>query len=148
MGRMDEKPIYLDYNATTPIAPEVAEAMIPYLYEHFGNPSSSHAYGADVRKAVVKARARVAALLGCRAEEIVFTSGGSESNNAVIQGVARQLRSRGRHLITSAIEHPAILERSKHYPRKAIVSPDCRSTLGVAWILIPLPPRSPPRRSS
>ena len=110
---MDEKPIYLDYNATTPIAPEVAEAMIPYLYEHFGNPSSSHAYGADVRKAVVKARARVAALLGCRAEEIVFTSGGSESNNAVIQGVARQLRSRGRHLITSAIEHPAILEPLK-----------------------------------
>ena len=110
---MDEKPIYLDYNATTPIAPEVAEAMIPYLYEHFGNPSSSHAYGADARKAVVKARARVAALLGCRAEEIVFTSGGSESNNAVIQGVARQLRSRGRHLITSAIEHPAILEPLK-----------------------------------
>ena len=107
---MDENPIYLDYNATTPIAPEVAEAMIPYLYEHFGNPSSSHAYGADARKAVVKARARVAALLGCRAEEIVFTSGGSESNNTVIQGVARQLRSRGRHLITSAIEHPAILE--------------------------------------
>jgi cysteine desulfurase NifS/selenium donor protein len=107
---MDKKPIYLDYNATTPIDPEVAEAMLPYLYGHFGNPSSAHAYGTEARQAVIQARSRVAALLGCRAEEIVFTSGGSESNNTVIHGVARRLRSRGRHIITSAIEHPAILE--------------------------------------
>jgi cysteine desulfurase len=107
---MDQKPIYLDYNASTPIDPEVAEAMLPYLYGHFGNPSSDHVFGTEARQAVVQARSRVAALLGCRAEEIVFTSGGSESNNTVIQGVARQLRSRGRHIITSAIEHPAILE--------------------------------------
>ena len=107
---MDQKPIYLDYNASTPIDPEAAEAMLPYLYGHFGNPSSDHAYGTEARQAVIQARSRVAALLGCRAEEIVFTSGGSESNNTVIHGVARQLRDRGRHIITSAIEHPAIRE--------------------------------------
>jgi cysteine desulfurase NifS/selenium donor protein len=107
---MDQKPIYLDYNATTPIDPEVAEAMLPYLYGRFGNPSSNHPYGTEARQAVIQARSRVAALLGCRAEEIVFTGGGSESNNTVIHGVARQLRDRGKHIITSAIEHPAILE--------------------------------------
>jgi cysteine desulfurase NifS/selenium donor protein len=107
---MKKRPIYLDHNATTPVDPAVVEAMLPYLYEHFGNPSSSHAYGVETRKAVEKARAQVAGLLGCRADEILFTSGGSESNNMVIQGVARQLRSRGSHIITSAVEHPAILE--------------------------------------
>ncbi len=105
---MPEKPIYLDYNATTPIDSAVAEAMLPYLYEHFGNPSSSHSFGKEARGAVEKARARVAELIGAGKEEVVFTSGGSESNNTVIQGVARQLRSKGRHIITSAIEHPAV----------------------------------------
>ena len=90
------RPIYLDYNATTPIDPAVAEAMLPFLYEHFGNPSSSHAYGAVARGAVEKARRQVAALLGARPEEIVFTSGGSEGSNTVILGVARLLRARGR----------------------------------------------------
>ena len=104
------RPLYLDYNATTPIDPAVAEAMLPFLYEHFGNPSSSHAYGAVARGAVEKARRQVAALLGARPEEIVFTSGGSEANNTVILGVARLLRSRGRHVVTSAVEHPAVLE--------------------------------------
>jgi cysteine desulfurase NifS/selenium donor protein len=104
------RPIYLDYNATTPIDPAVAEAMLPFLYEHFGNPSSSHPYGAVARNAVEKARGQVAGLLGARPGEIVFTSGGSEANNTVILGVARLLRSRGRHVVTSAVEHPAVLE--------------------------------------
>jgi cysteine desulfurase NifS/selenium donor protein len=104
------RPVYLDYNATTPIDPAVAAAMLPYLYDHFGNPSSAHAFGSAARRAVEDARARVAALLGCRSEEVVFTSGGTESNNTVIRGVAASLRERGRHLVTSAIEHPAILE--------------------------------------
>jgi cysteine desulfurase NifS/selenium donor protein len=105
-----DRPIYLDHNATTPVLPAVAEAMLPFLYEHFGNPSSSHPYGAVARSAVEKARLQVAGLLGARPEEIVFTSGGSEANNTVILGVARLLRSRGRHVVTSAIEHPAVLE--------------------------------------
>ncbi|MGD1993270.1 MAG: cysteine desulfurase family protein [Anaerolineae bacterium] len=103
-------PIYLDYNATTPIAPEVAEAMLPYLYEHFGNPSSGHLYGAIANQAVEAARIEVAALLGCEPREVVFTSGGSESNNLAIKGVAWALRQRGEHIITSAVEHPAVLE--------------------------------------
>lgn len=107
---MATPPIYLDYNATTPTDPEVAEAMLPYLTTRFGNPSSTHAFGAETRAAVESARRQVAALLGARAEEIVFTSGGTEANNTVIQGVARLLRAKGRHVVTSAIEHPAVLE--------------------------------------
>ena len=107
---MSDRPIYLDYNATTPVLPAVAEAMLPYLYEHFGNPSSSHPYGAAARSAVERARRQVADLIGSRPEEVVFTSGGSEANNTVVLGVARLLRSRGRHVVTSAVEHPAVLE--------------------------------------
>jgi len=107
---MTSKPIYLDYNATTPIDRGVAEAMLPYLYEHFGNPSSVHPYGVQAKRAVERARAQVAALLDCRPAEIVFTSGGSESNNSAIKGVAAAYRERGNHIITSAIEHPAVLE--------------------------------------
>jgi len=102
--------IYLDYNATTPIAPEVAAAMRPYLEGFFGNPSSSHSLGIEARRAVEQARRQVAALLDCHPDEIVFTSGGSESNNAAIKGTAYLLRDRGRHIITSAIEHPAVTE--------------------------------------
>lgn len=98
------KPIYLDYNATTPIAREVAEAMTPYLYEHFGNPSSSHPYGATTKRAVETARAQVADLLRCRPGEVIFTSGGTESNNYALKGVALANRARGNHLITSAVE--------------------------------------------
>jgi cysteine desulfurase len=107
---MSGTPIYLDYNATTPVDPAVAAAMLPYLHEHFGNPSSTHPYGLKTRTAVDRARARVAALIGARPEEIVFTSGGSESNNTVILGVAEALAEKGRHIITSAVEHPAVLE--------------------------------------
>ncbi len=103
-------PIYLDYNATTPIAPEVAEAMLPYLYEHFGNPSSSHPYGVATKQAVEAARAQVAALLNCQPVEVIFTSGGTESNNYAIKGVALAQRERGNHVITTAVEHPAISE--------------------------------------
>ena len=100
--------IYLDYNATTPIAPEVSNAMMPFVKEEFGNPSSSYSLGIRAKQAVEKARGQVAELLGCRAVEIIFTSGGSESNNMVLKGAALSLRSRGRHIITTAIEHPAI----------------------------------------
>ncbi len=103
-------PIYLDYNATTPIDPRVAEAMLPYIYRHYGNPSSGHAYGAAARDAVDTARGQVAEMLGCRPEEVVFTGGGSESNNYAVKGAALAYRSRGNHIITSSIEHPAVTE--------------------------------------
>ena len=103
------QPIYLDYNATTPIDPAVAEAMQPYILYHYGNPSSTHTYGRTTKEAVESARARVAALLGCTASEVVFTSGGSESNNTVLKGVAYTYRPRGHHIITSAVEHPATI---------------------------------------
>ena len=100
--------IYLDYNATTPIDSDVAAAMMPFIREEFGNPSSSYFLGIRAKQALEKARGQVAELLGCEAGEIVFTSGGSESNNMVLKGVALSLRSKGRHIITTAIEHPAI----------------------------------------
>ena len=103
------QPIYLDYNATTPVDPAVAEAIQPYILHHYGNPSSTHTYGRATKEAVENARARVAALLGCTAPEIVFTSGGSESNNTVLKGVAYTYRHKGHHIITSAIEHPATI---------------------------------------
>lgn len=105
--------IYLDYNATTPVAKEVAEAMQPYLFEYFGNPSSSHWYGQQTKKAVEQARERMAKLLNCKNEEVVFTSGGSESNNYALKGYAFQNKDRGRHIITTKIEHPAIIEVCK-----------------------------------
>jgi cysteine desulfurase NifS/selenium donor protein len=108
------KAVYLDYNATTPIDPEVIEAMEPFLRNHFGNPSSSHSFGATTRSAVEKARKQVAGLLGAKSYEIIFTSGGTESNNLAVQGVAFSQKSKGRHIITSSIEHPAIMEVCKH----------------------------------
>jgi cysteine desulfurase len=110
---MSLKPIYLDYNATTPIDRQVAGEMLPFLHEHFGNPSSAHSFGAKTRMAVETARARVAAAIGAQPDEILFTSSGSEANNMVVLGTARSLQDRGRHIITTAIEHPAILEPCK-----------------------------------
>ncbi len=107
------KPIYLDYNATTPIDPEVADAMLPFLKEHFGNPSSSHCYGIQTKKAIQKARKQVSSILSCNAEEIIFTSGGTESNNFAIKGFAFANREKGNHIITSTIEHPAVIEVCK-----------------------------------
>jgi cysteine desulfurase len=104
------KPIYLDYNATTPIDPRVGEAMLPYINEHFGNPSSGHIFGITARKAVENARHQIADMLGCQIDELIFTSGGSESNNYAIKGAAHVNRHRGNHIITSAIEHPAVIE--------------------------------------
>ena len=99
-------PIYLDYNATTPLHPTVVDAMLPYLREHFGNPSSGHVYGQRAKAAVERAREQVAALLGCQPDEILFTSGGTEANNLAIRGVL-ELSSGRRHIVTSAVEHPA-----------------------------------------
>ncbi len=99
-------PVYLDYNATTPVLGEVVDAMLPYLREHFGNPSSGHVYGARAMAAVDEARDRVAALLGARPSEVVFTSGGTEANNLAIRGVTARLPEPG-HVVTSLIEHPA-----------------------------------------
>lgn len=99
-------PIYFDFNATTPLLPEVVDAMLPYLREHFGNPSSGHAFGRTAKQAVERARGQVAALLGCEPDELLFTSGGTESNNLAILGLTRA-RPGARHVVTSVIEHPA-----------------------------------------
>ena len=106
---MEAQRIYLDFNASTPIAPEVAEAMRPFLSEHFGNPSSQHWAGIPAKEAVEHARQQVAELLQCSPGEIVFTSGGSESNNHAIKGVFFALREKGTHVITTQIEHPAVI---------------------------------------
>lgn len=104
------KPIYLDYNATTPPHPEVIDAMQPFLEVEFGNPSSSHWYGIKPKRAVEAARSQVASLIGCLPEEVFFTSGGTESNNHAIKGMASVSKNKGCHIVTSAFEHPAVLE--------------------------------------
>jgi cysteine desulfurase len=101
--------IYLDHNATTPVAPEVLDAMLPYLERAFGNPSSAHEYGAAAKEAVENARAQLAALLGCAPTDIVFTASGSEADNLAIKGAALARLGERDHVITSAIEHPAVL---------------------------------------
>ncbi|MCL4515713.1 MAG: cysteine desulfurase [Firmicutes bacterium] len=108
--------VYLDYNATTPVDPEVFAAMVPFLREEYGNPSSSHWLGQKAKKAVEKARQQVANLLECNPDEVVFTSGGSESNNFAIRGVAAMRRESGKgdQLITCAVEHPAVLNTCRH----------------------------------
>ena len=116
------QPIYLDYNGTTPHDPEVVEAMRPFLDAEFGNPSSSHWYGIRPKKAVEKARRQVAALLNCEPEELFFTSGGTESNNHAIKGMARALKDKGRHIITSTVEHPAVLEVCRYLEREGFAT--------------------------
>ena len=101
--------IYMDYAATTPVRPEVVQAMLPYFSESFGNPSSIYELAQESRGAVDRARRTIARSLGCRASEVVFTSGGTESDNAAIKGVATALRNIGNHVITSSIEHHAVL---------------------------------------
>lgn len=108
------KIIYADYNATTPVDPEVAEAMIPYLTTYFGNPSSDHEFGYKAKEAVGRARRQVADCLCCKPTEIVFTSGGTEANNMAVIGIATANRERGNHIITCTIEHPSILEPLKY----------------------------------
>lgn len=106
---LQDGPIYLDYNATTPVDPAVVDAMLPFLSTHFGNPSSSHHYGQTTRQALQCAREQVAQLLGCASDEIVFTGGGSESDTLAIRGVALAERARGNHIITQVTEHPGVL---------------------------------------
>jgi cysteine desulfurase len=107
------KRIYLDYAATTPTDPEVIKAMEPYFFKEFGNPSSIHSFGQEAKKAIEDAREKLAKFLGASSSEIVFTSGGTESNNFAIEGVAFALEKKGNHIITSGIEHHAILEPCK-----------------------------------
>jgi cysteine desulfurase len=113
-------PIYLDYNGTTPHDPEVVEAMMPFLHTEFGNPSSSHWYGIKPKQAVAAARKQVAGLLGCSPEEIIFTSGGTEANNHAIFGVTRGRKTKGGHIITTAFEHPAVLEVCRYLENEGI----------------------------
>jgi cysteine desulfurase NifS/selenium donor protein len=109
-----ETMIYLDYNATTPIDPLVAEAMKPYLDIYFGNPSSSHLLGTQTKKAIEKARKQVADMIGAASSEIIFTSGGTESNNYALKGAAFANRHQGNHIITTSVEHPAVFEVCKY----------------------------------
>ena len=108
------KKIYLDNNATTPIHPEVLDAMLPYLKDEFGNPSSIHWAGRNTRRGVDDAREKTAKLLNCDASEIIFTSCGSESNNLAIKGVAESKKDKGNHIITTKVEHPAVLSTCKY----------------------------------
>lgn len=101
--------IYLDYNATTPIAREVAEEMMPFIRDTFGNPSSTHPIGQKAKQALETARKQISGILGCDRSEIIFTSGGTESNNMALKGVAWTLRKKGCHVITTRIEHPSIM---------------------------------------
>ena len=106
--------IYLDYNASTPNDSRVVDAMLPFLTNHYGNPSSIHAQGIKAKEAVENARKQVADLLGANTEEIIFTSGGTESNNYAIIGTAMANKDKGNHIITSSIEHPAVIEVCKY----------------------------------
>jgi len=105
-----KKTIYLDHAATTPVDSKVFEAMLPYFSEKFGNPSSIYALGQESRKAIDESRSTIADILGCKPKEVIFTSGGTESDNSAIRGAAQALKDHGNHIITSAIEHHAVLE--------------------------------------
>jgi cysteine desulfurase len=109
--------IYLDYNASTPIDPAVAAVMKPFLADHFGNPSSGHWAAAPAKAALETASGQIAALLGCEDDEIVITSGGSEANNLALKGVYFARRGRGDHIITTQVEHPAIIEPCRFLER-------------------------------
>jgi cysteine desulfurase len=109
-----ETPVYLDYNATTPISREVIEEMQPYIEKYYGNPSSSYLFGKQNKEAIERARKQVADLINCNPDDIIFTSGGTESNNHAIKGIAHSLKHKGKHIITSAVEHPAITEVCKY----------------------------------
>jgi len=112
------KRIYLDYAATTPTHPEVAKAMLPYFTDTFGNPSSIHSYGQEAKGAIEEARVKVANLINARDEEIVFTSGGTEADNLALKGVAFANENKGNHIITSSIEHHAVIEPCKFLERR------------------------------
>lgn len=116
---MSQRPIYLDYSATTPIDPKVADKMIPWLYEQYGNPASrSHAYGWEAEEAVERARAQVASLVKADPREIVWTSGATESNNLALKGAANFYHEKGKHLITVKTEHKAVLDTMRELERQ------------------------------
>src|SRR5579885_1341751 len=135
--------IYLDNNATTPLDPAVVEEMLPFLTECYGNPSSGYAFAAKARKAMNVARERVAALLGCEPSEIIFTSGGTESNNAVIHS-AVEFEPRGKHIVTTAVEHSAVLRPCQALPKRgcdvAFLSVDADGNLDLARLEAALRP--------
>src|SRR6266571_4701840 len=110
--------VYFDYNATTPLDAAVREAMLPFLGEIWGNPSSVHQMGRKARAILDEARDRAAEVLGCKPSEVIFTSGGTESNNLALFGTARLLKPKGRHIITSAIEHHAVLHCCEYLAEK------------------------------
>ena len=112
------KRIYMDHSATTPLDPQVLEAMLPYFSEKFGNASSLHSYGLEAKEALEDAREKVAALLGAKAGEIIFTSGGTESDNLALKGIAYKNRDKGKHIITTNFEHPAILETCRQLEKE------------------------------
>ena len=112
--------VYLDYNATTPLAPEVLEVMLPYFREEFGNPSSIHAFGQRAKAALYDARERVASLIGASPNEILFTSGGTEADNLAILGVLEAAEGGRRHLVTSSVEHHAVLNTMKALAKKGV----------------------------
>ncbi|OGS45512.1 MAG: cysteine desulfurase NifS [Elusimicrobia bacterium RIFOXYD2_FULL_34_15] len=112
------KKIYIDHNATTPVHPEVLSSMLPYFKEFYGNPSSIHSFGQETRKAIEDSREKVAKLLGAESSEIIFTSCGTESNNHAIKGTAFALQNRGNHIITSKIEHHAVIEVCEYLSKK------------------------------
>jgi cysteine desulfurase len=115
------KPIYMDHSATTPVAPKVLEAMLPYFSEKFGNASSLHSFGLEAKAALEESREKVAGLLGAKPEEIIFTSGGTESDNLALKGIARKNRANGKHIITTSIEHPAILETCRKLEKEGFL---------------------------
>jgi cysteine desulfurase len=113
-----ERPIYLDYNATTPVDPAVVEAMVPYLFERFGNASSAHVYGYEAHEAMERGRASVASLIGARPSEIVFTGGGSETDNLALQGLVFANLERRPHIVSTTCEHPAVLNTLQYLKRR------------------------------
>jgi cysteine desulfurase len=121
MGSESNGTIYLDYNATTPVDPRVLEEMLPYLRDHFGNPSSSHVYGTEPRRAIALARRRLAGLLDAEPDEVVFTAGGTESDALAIHGVVRASGRKVPHIITQRTEHPAVLETLRSLERRGSV---------------------------
>jgi len=141
--------VYLDYAATTPCDPLVYEAMQPFFFDKFGNPSSIHSFGQEGKLAIEDARQRLASFLGAKPEEIVFTSGGTESNNFAVQGVAYALEKKGKHIITTAIEHHAVTESCKFLEKRGfkvtyvgvdkhglVASPDIEKAITDKTILI------------
>ncbi|TXH05296.1 MAG: aminotransferase class V-fold PLP-dependent enzyme [Nevskiaceae bacterium] len=138
--------IYLDYAATTPLDPRALEAMLPWLRDHYGNPASDHALGREARAAVEQARAQVAALIGARADEIVWTSGATESNNLAIKGALEFRATRNAHIVTSRIEHKAVLDTCRHLETQGVrvtyLRPDAEGRIGVEQVLQALTPET------